>query len=80
MLFIVKLKFEGVRQYSNFVTSSLKILLQAVPSSRLWREGKSGRHRVLHLLTGGVRQLADTDSATENNRHAYGVIRVKRQG
>ncbi len=32
--------------------------------------GKSGQHRVTHHLTGGVSRKWDTESATENNRHA----------
>lgn len=32
--------------------------------------GKSGQRRVAHHLTGGVPRKRDTESATENNRHA----------
>jgi len=42
--------------------------------------GKSGRHRVSRHLTGGHLRKGVTESATENYRHAFGVVRVKKRG
>jgi hypothetical protein len=59
-LLFIEHSFES--NFRNFAAKANRL----IAVRRLAEGGKSGQHRVPYFLTGRVRLLADTESATEN--------------